>query len=100
MAPVVFLLAAVLAAGVFAALARRRLTRLARRVLHRRNLTPAAPTRTAAQTRRRGVGRRGEARLTARLLAGALSARDYQDAMAELAADEAQRHPMVVPGDE
>ena len=43
------------------------------------------------------VGRRFEARLVARLLDGDLAAGEYRDAMAVLAADDAVRHPVVVP---
>jgi hypothetical protein len=43
------------------------------------------------------VGRRVEARLVARLMAGDLTAAEYRDAMALLAADDAVRHPVVVP---
>jgi|SRR6266487_1618221 len=43
------------------------------------------------------VGRRVEAGLVARLLAGDLTAGEYRDAMAVLAAEDALRHPVVVP---
>jgi hypothetical protein len=41
--------------------------------------------------------RRVEARAVARLLAGDLTAAGYREAMARLAADDAVRHPLVVP---
>jgi uncharacterized membrane protein YqiK len=41
--------------------------------------------------------RRVEARVVARLMAGVLTAAGYREAMAGLAADDAVRHPLVVP---
>lgn len=78
----------------------RRRGRLVRRVVRRwfsRDLVGApaagrAPGRTVGR-----MGRRVEARLVARLLAGDLTAGEYRDAMAVLAADDALRHPVVVP---
>jgi hypothetical protein len=43
------------------------------------------------------AARRVEARLVSRLLAGDLAAGEYREAMAGLAADDAVRHPVVVP---
>lgn len=68
---------------------------------HRR-LPAASPSGAATRVSRVPfVGRGGhvEAVLTSRLFAGKLGSADYRRAMAELAADDSVRHPMVVPRD-
>jgi hypothetical protein len=69
----------------------------------RHRFPPASPgegvTRARVPfSRRVGVGH-AEAALTARLFAGKLNSADYRQAMAELAADDSVRHPVVVPRD-
>jgi hypothetical protein len=70
----------------------------------RRHRFPRASPREGATrarvpfSRRVGVGH-AEAALTARLFAGKLDSADYRQAMAELAADDSVRHPVVVPRD-
>jgi hypothetical protein len=69
----------------------------------RHGFPPASPgegvTRARVPfSRRVGVGH-AEAALTARLFAGKLDSADYRQAMAELAADDSVRHPVVVPRD-
>jgi len=69
-----------------------------------RRLPPATPRVGAPRAprlpfvRRVGSGH-AESVLTARLFAGEIASADYRRAMAELAADDSVRHPMVVPRD-
>jgi hypothetical protein len=74
----------------------RRRGRSLRRVVFRRVSGALAGTPAVGRVSGR-AGRGVEARLVSRLLAGELSAVEYREAMAGLAADDAVRHPVVVP---